>query len=117
MLSKRELNAIWMELRQYLELVESIENVDWDDDLGIVTESYDIYSYNGEIDYKGTRIYFDVEAKYIEHRNEFYDIKVEDCDVLNNDDYFSGYDAMNDKYQWYQLMEAFDSAERNIRKK
>ena len=117
MLARKDINAIWFELRKELEFVESVETTDWDDDLGVVVDGYDIYEYCGNITFKEVDIYFDLKAKYREALDRFENIEITEWSVTDNEDYFNGWDDLNQKREWYQLELAFESAERNKYKK
>jgi hypothetical protein len=117
MLARKDINAIWFELRDCLDYVESKSTEYYDDDFGIVTPTWDEYKFIGNITYKGEEISFYLIAKYDECSDKYYDIKVIDWDVEDNEDYFKGYDEWNARNDWYQLADAFENAERHKHKK
>lgn len=117
MLTQRDMFNIWMMLRKKLELTDSHNEAEWDDDLGIVSIYYDIYTFDGYIVYNDKMIYFDIQTKYNENTDTHYDIEVFDVNPSNDEDFFNGWDELDSNYEFTKMAEAFETAENNKQQK
>jgi hypothetical protein len=114
MLNNRDIFNIWMDVREKLEMTGSFETTDWDDDLGIVSDAYDTYRFQGVTNHKGNDIYLIVETKYNEISDTHYDIEVSEVDA--EDDVVGEFAVYDKNYTYPKLELAFEEAESHIKK-
>lgn len=115
MLAQKDFNDMWQHIHDSMSVVEHFEENDWDDDLGIITISYDVYEYDGIVSIYDTDVWFKIKAKTNNGGKTFYSIEIIDWYIQQGaDDIFDGYDDPDQCGNFTKMEEAFDKAANKI---